>query len=244
MIGNQKTKDDGYVNVSCKVPVWVADLLNIIAKARGAKTYEIIQLCVNFIIETAKVSGPVPPQMQALLNMMKMDADWNKSFSFSSPSAQTDIAQAILILQQRDDKQPRKGFGMVMIDKPFLPGYTPSMTTNVDKILERVAEVGMNNLYIDLRQVGIALDSQSVRETLTLLCDAALIEHMNQMDVAEFPRVGNFSDFGKAIEYGQRTKQKKHLTPDHIQTHIVFTDYDRETTDCYASDGEREHRQE
>jgi hypothetical protein len=45
------------------------------------------------------------------------------------------------------------------------------------------------------------------------------------------------------IEYGKRTRRKKHLTPDDIQTHIVFDDYDREVADMEAKDWEGEHRQ-
>ena len=57
------------------------------------------------------------------------------------------------------------------------------------------------------------------------------------------PQLGNYSDFGRAIEYGNRAKRKKHLTPDHIQTHIVFGDDDREVADMEAQDWEGEHRQ-
>ena len=50
-------------------------------------------------------------------------------------------------------------------------------------------------------------------------------------------------DFGRAIEYGQRTKRKKHVSPDDIQTHIVFGDDDREIADYEVNDWEGEHRQ-
>ena len=84
----------------------------------------------------------------------------------------------------------------------------------MDDILERVAEVSMKGLYKELRQVGIALETESLRETLTILCDGALIEHLNEVDAAEGPQVGNFTDFGKVIEYGKRTKRKKRYSPD------------------------------
>ena len=77
MINDQKSQENaGVRNVSTKVPVWVADLLNIICKARGTDAYGLMQLVIEFIVETAKVSGPVPPQMQALIDMLKMDTDW------------------------------------------------------------------------------------------------------------------------------------------------------------------------
>lgn len=232
MIGEQNSQTNaGFKNVSTKVPVWVADLLNIICKARGTDIYGLMQLVLQFILETAKVSGPVPPQMQALINMLKMDADWNKAFSFSQPTAQMDVAQVILILQQHDGKEPRKGFGLCMIDKPFLPGEEPRMTLCVDDILERVVEVSMRGLYRQLREVGIAMESESIRETLTQLCDAATIQYLKELDEGEMPQMGNFHDFGRVIEYGRKTKGYKHRTPDSVRglQRPLFPDFDRET---------------
>ena len=244
MIQEQKSQDNpGVKNVSTKVPVWVADLLNIICAARGTDIYGLMQLVLEFIIETAKVNGPVPPQMQALLHMLKMDADWNKAFSFCNPTATMDVAQVILVLQQHDGKTPRQGFGLAMIDKPWLPGETPQMTLCVDDILERVAEVSMKGLYKELRQVGLAYQTESLRETLTMMCDAQLIAHLNEMDAEELPGLGQHHDYGKAIEYGKKFKRKPHRTPDSLansQQRIVFDDFDRETAQAEVQDWEGE----
>ena len=243
MIGEQNSQD-GTKNVSTKVPVWVAELLNLICASRGTDIYGLLKLVLEFIIETAKVNGPVPPQMQALLHMLKMDVDWNRAFAFSDPSATMDVAQVILVLQQHDGKQPKQGFGLAMIDKPFLPGETPQMTLCVDDILERVAEVSMKGLYRDLRQVGVALETESLRETLTMMCDAQLLAHLDESDRGELPQVGDFHDFGKQIQYGRKTKRKPHRTPDSLansQQRIIFDDFDRETADYEAKDWEGEH---
>ena len=245
MIKEQASQENpGIKNVSTKVPVWVADLLNIICAARGTDIYGLMQLVLEFIIETAKVNGPVPPQMQALLHMLKMDTDWNKAFSFSNPTATMDIAQVILVLQQHDGKTPRQGFGLAMIDKPFLPGETPTMTLCVDDILERVAEVSMKGLYKELRQIGVAYDTESLRETLIMMCDAQLIDHLNQMDADELPKVGDFHDFGKVIEYGHKFKRKPHRTLDSLansQQRIIFDDFDRDLADMEVKDWEGLH---
>ena len=66
------------------------------------------------------------------------------------------------------------------------------------------------------------------------------------MDADELPQVGNFHDFGRAIEYGKKHKRKSHRTPDSVansQQRIVFDDYDREIADYEAKDWEGEHRQ-
>lgn len=248
MINDQKSQENaGVRNVSTKVPVWMADLLNIICQARGTDIYGLLQLVLEFIVETAKVSGPVPQQMQALINMLKMDADWNKAFSFANPTAQMDVAQVILVLQQHDGKEPRQGFGLAMIDKPFLPGETPVMTLCVDDILERIVEVSMKGLYKELRQIGANMESESIRETLTMLCDSALIDHLNAINDDEMPKMGDFSDFGKTIEYGKRTKRKPHRTPDSLansQQRIMFDDFDRDLADMEVKDWEGEIRDE
>ena len=248
MIGEQNSQD-GTRNVSTKVPVWVAELLNLICASRGTDIYGLLKLVLEFIIETAKVSGPVPPAMQTILHMLKMDVDWNRAFAFSDPSATMDVAQVILVLQQHDKDGARQGFGLAMIDKPFLPGETPTMTLCVDDILERVAEVSMKGLYRDLRQVGVALETGSLRETLTMMCDAQLIKNLDEMDADELPQVGNFHDFGKAIEYGKKHKRKQHRTPDSLyadqrikQQTIMFDDYDRDVSDYEVQDWEGEHR--
>lgn len=228
MIGEQKQRDDGFVTVATKVPPYVAELLNIIAKSKGTDIYGLLQLFIEVIITAAKATTHVSPKMKLLLHMLEVDAGWNNAFNFANPTAQMDIAQMILILQQHDGKRPRKGFGLVMIDKPFMSEQA-QQTLCVDDILERVAEVSMKGLYKELRQVGIANETESLRETLTILCDGALIEHLNEMDAAEGPQVGNFTDFGKAIEWEKRTKRKPHRTPDSIaQQRIMFNDFDRE----------------
>ena len=247
MIGNQQQKDDGYVNVGTKVPPHVAELLNIIAQSKGTDIYGLLQLFIQTIIRAAKCETELPPHLKLLMDMIGLDSDWNRAFSLASPSAQTDVAQMILVLQQHDREgakgRPRKGFGLVMIDHPLIPGSKPRCTYCVDSIMERVAEVATKGLYKELRQIGVACESESLRETLTVLCDGALLEHLNQMDAAEGPQLGNFSDFGKVIEWGKRTKRKKHITPDSIQTHIVFGDDDREIADYEAQGWEGEIRQ-
>ena len=232
-IGNQQTKDDGYVNVSTKVPPHIAELLNIIAKSRGTDIYGLLGLFVQAIIRAAKATTDVSPDMKLVLEMLEMDSNWNNAFNFANPSARQDIAQVVLVLQQHDGKEPRNGFGLVMIDKPFM-GAEAQQTFCVDDILERVAEVAMSGLYKELRQVGVSLGSDSLRETLITMCDAQKVINFEETEREELPGLGEFHDFGKVIEWGNRTKQKKHRTPDgeaNRQQKIIFDDFDREATE-------------
>jgi hypothetical protein len=228
---------------SVKMPTWAWQLLNIIAESRehGTNGNDLLKKCLQFVIETAKITGPVPPEFKALIDMLRLDASWHNSFNFGDVTATNDIAQIILILQQHEGQgttgKPREGYGMLMINKPFMGNAT--MTFCVDDILERVVEVSMKGLYRQLRQMGIVLGAESMRETLTTMCDAQLMDELDKEFQDELPQVGNFSDFGKAIEYGKKTKAKHHRTPDGEamrQQRIRFTDEDREAARKEAED--------
>ena len=247
-IGNQKTKDDGYVNVSTKVPPHVAEFLNIFAKSKGTDIYGLLQMFIQTIIRAAKCTTALDPQTKLLMEMLEMDTDWNRAFNFASTTAMADVAQVILVVQQYDGKganrKPRKGYGLVMIEKSAMPNKKPHCTYCVDDILERVVEVSMQGLYKELRQCQVNMKSKSVRETLMTLCDAALIEHLNEIDREELPGLGDYHDFGKVIEWGNRAKQKKHRSPDSIanQQTIIFDDFDRETAQPEIENWEGEHK--
>lgn len=216
MIGNQENQEQ-FVAVSTKVPRHIADLLNIIAKARGVEVYQLLQWLIYAIIRMAKATTDLPDDLRTLATMLDMDAGWQHAMNLASPGAKTDIAQLVLILQQYDGTgpkaRPRRGFGLAMINRPYMGDAR--VTYCVDDILERVTEVSMPGLYKQLRQVGIDLESESVRETLTRLCDAHTIQHLSDLDQAELPGLGEYNDFGQvATDYGNRAKRKHHYDPD------------------------------
>jgi len=238
----KQVQEGGNATLSVKVTQEVYDLLNILAEGlqHGTNANDLLKMFVQAFIESAKHSGPVSNDMRLLLDMLKMDAGWNRAFNFADVQARSEIAQMVLILQQPG----RKGFGMVMIDRPF--NGDARQTYCVDDILERIVEVAMRGLYRELRQMGISLGTESMRETLTVMCDAQKIADLDRDMTEQGPQMGNFTDFGRAIEYDQRTKQKKHRTPDGEamrQQRIVFDDYDRTTTDASMEDWEGEFRQ-
>lgn len=252
MTENQKTKDEGWVNISTKVPPHIGQLFDILAGQRGMKSYELLQLLVNGFISSAKHNGPITPEIRLLLESLKLDVAFNKAFNFASPTAQSEIAQVVLILQQPD----KKDFGLMMIDRPFMGEAT--VTYCIDSILERVTEVSMADLYKELRQIGIMLESNSIRETLITMCDAQHIINLDEQDRQELPQMGNYHDYGKVIEYGNRYKRKPHRTPDSVaqQQTIRFDEEDATTTDtpdtrpygekadAYLADLEERARQE
>ena len=243
MIGDQiQTNQDGTLTISCKIPATWLPLLNMICAIKGANMNDLMKMCIRFLIETAKVTTDPSPDMKALLHMMKVDANWSKMFNYVK-SGDMDIAQCILILQQAKDGKPREGFGLAMFNKPFVGECTQTLC--VDEIAERVLEVamGMSN-YWDMRQIVKHFESQSIRETLVKMVDAQTIMDLDAANNEELPGYGDMHDFGRAIEYGQKSKRKPHRTPDSLansQQRIIFDDFDRDLADMEVKDWEGEH---
>lgn len=211
MIGEQKNKDDGFVSIATKVPIWIADLLTVLAKQRGMEVYELLQLLVNGFISAAKHNGPVTPDIQLLLDSLKLDVAFNKAFNFASPTARAEIAQIILILQQ----PCKHGFGLKMIDKPFMSEATETMC--VDDIFERLLKVSMPGLYKRLERVGQRLCCTSHRETLTLLSEYMDDSINKEEELSEMPGYGDHHDYGRQVIYGQKFKRKPKRTPDSVE---------------------------
>lgn len=243
MIGEQKQREEsGCVTVGCKVPQWVAEMLNLIAESRGAVVNDILKMCIMFILETAKLTTEPSPDMKVLLNMIQMDANWANMFNYCS-QGELDVAQAILVLQQHNHGKPREGFGLVMFNKPFMGDCVQNLSK--DEILERVVELTMGyDDYMRLRDIGEGMESGSMRETLSRMIDAQTVLDLEESDRGELPGYGDRHEYGKAIEYGQRTRRVRHRTPDSLansQQRIHFTDYDKELADYEVEDWEGEH---
>ena len=242
-MSNQKqVNEGGNATLSVKVTQETYDLLNILAEGmeHGTNANDLLKMFVHAFIESAKHSGPVSNEMRMLLDMLRLEEGWHKHFNFADVNSQKQVAQVVLILQQPG----RKGFGMTMIDRPYMDASYQTLC--VDEILERVVDVAMKGLYLELREIGNSLGTKSIRETLTILCDSYRLAQMDDDIQDELPKLGNYSDFGRAIEYGQRTKAKHHRTPDGEamrQQRIVFTDEDREIADMEVQEWEGEHRQ-
>ena len=241
----KQVKDGGNATLSVKVTQETYDLLNILAEGlhHGTNANDLLKMFVHAFIESAKHCGPVSSDIQQLLDMLKIEEGWHQAFNFADVNSQKRIAQVVLILEEPG----RKGFGMVKIDRPYLPDKKPYMTYCVDDILERVTEVSMKGLYQRLRDIGNEIGTKSLRETLMKLIEDYKKHSTWLQFEEEGPQLGNYADFGRAIEYGQRTKRKKHVTPDSIQQRIVFVDDDKALAEMEANnrieDWVGEHRQ-
>jgi hypothetical protein len=171
------------------------------------------------------------PRIQKLLTLLECDSGWQKAFNIANPD-NLKIAQLILILEQDD----HKGFGAVMVDKPFMDDVT--QTENVDNILERVCQVTMRGIYRRLREVGGDMGCEHLSDILLSMIDEQ--SRLNaQTDIYNNgPLYGSHTTSGKEYAYGKKTKAKQRKTPDTLasdrrykETQIDFEDWEGQWQD-------------
>lgn len=220
--------EEKFVVMATKISPDDAVVWDAICQARQTDTYHMLQNFIYTMIRAAADPHALNPDIQKILTMLEADAGWQKAFNLCVPNAKTKVAQVVLILEQPG----RKGFGAVMIDKPFMG--EARMTECTDDILERVTSVTMHGIYRRLRLLGARMGCENLSDVLLTMIDEQFALQLNSELQDELPQAGDRADNGKAYAYGKKTKSKYRRTVDSLansQQRIQFTDEDREQAD-------------
>lgn len=217
---NNNDNDKKYAEMATKISPAAAEVWNEICEARKTNTYHMLQNFIYTMIRAAADFHALNPDIQKILTMLETDAGWQKAFNLCAPNADTRVAQVVLILEQKD----RKGFGAVMIDKPFMGDA--QMTECTDEILERVTEVTMPGIYRRVRLLGGQMDCNNLSDVLLTLIERQSNEEIDRQNQQEMQGPSNYTDYGKEYAYGKRTKVKHHKSVDMYdrQQRISFSD--------------------
>jgi hypothetical protein len=213
---------DNYILLQTKVKKSEAEILDRIAQNRGTTIYGLLQLMCQFLIRTASGQFNLSEEINHLLTLFHLEPGWKDSFCSCDPTAEMEVAQEILILQQ----QGKKGFGAVMVNKPFMGAWT--QTECVDDIIERVIEVCAPGIYNRLRTMCAIREITSVLDLLVTLTDAQVLIDLDEANRREIQQANNIAPNGKAVEYGAKRRSKKHFTPDTMPKRIIFKDIDHD----------------
>ncbi len=231
-----KTKDERFEQLGTKIDPAMAEVLNACCDAMGVDVYHLLQWFAYVVVKASSDLHALDPRIQKLMTMLDHDAGWQNAFNLCNPD-KLKVAQVVLILEQ----QGHKGFGAVMIDKPWM-GAMMRQTECVDDILERVCEVTMSGIYRRLRVMGADMECNNLSDVLLTMLDAQDILNAEERDAAEGPQIGDVAQNGKVLAYGKRTKRKKHFTPDTMPTQrTIFEDFDRDQGTEKLNDWEGEH---
>ena len=218
-----KTKDERFEQLGTKIDPAMAEVLDACCNAMGVDVYHLLQWFAYTIVKASAPMHNLDPRIQKLMTMLDRDAGWQNAFNLCNPD-KLKVSQVILILEQ----EGHKGFGAVMIDKPWM-GAMMNQTECVDDILERVTEVTMSGIYKRLRLMGADMDCNNLSDVLLTMLDAQDILNAEEREASELPGMGEIAPNGRAVAYGKRTKRKKHYTPDTMPvTGNLFDDIDHE----------------
>lgn len=236
MIEEQLNNNEGHVVLSVKISSDQAVLLNTICDTLGVNTYQIFQMFFYTLMRASSPMHELSPEIQKIMTYMETDASWADAFNMANPN-DLRVARAILILEQEN----KKGFGAVMVDKPFCG--EARQTECVDDILECVTEATMVGIYNRLRRMGARLDCENLSDVLLTMLDAQSIILTEDENRFEMKGQAMYDQRGRKIEYGKKSKAKQHRTPDSVarDQRIVFDDIDREVADYEVKDWEGEH---
>ena len=236
MIEEQLNNNEGHVVLSVKISPDQAVLLNAICDTLGVNTYQIFQMFFYTLMRASSPMHELSPEIQKIMTYMETDASWADAFNLANPN-DLRVARAILILEQEN----KKGFGAVMIDKPFCG--EARQTECVDDILECVTEATMVGIYNRLRRMGARLDCENLSDVLLTMLDAQSIILTEDENRFEMKGQAMYDQRGRKIEYGKKSKAKQHRTPDSVarDQRIIFDDIDREVADYEVKDWEGEH---
>ena len=232
---------NNYEPKGTKISPEMAAVWDAVCEALGTNTYELIQQFIYAMIRAASEQHDKSPEIQRLLDALDLDPGWQNAINLCAPNGKLKIAQMVLIVEQED----RQGFGMVMLDKPYMGDV--QQTENVNLIIERVIEVGMKKLYKKLRMIKADMRANWLSDVLSSMIVAQDLLNTEQADREEMPGMGDYHDYGKQIVYGNKAKRKPHRTPDSLansrQQTIQFDDNDQKLADMEATgDWEGEHR--
>lgn len=221
--------DEKYVVLATKVSRHAAEQLTRIAKRKGMTIYELIQMVCDTLIRYMDDRHNLSEEMERAMSIFEHMTGWADALNLADPTVQKEIAQAVYIFQSAPDT-PRKGFRAKMVSKPFMGIWEED--SNVMHIFERIFNICMPELYMKLFRARIMLECETVSEVINMLCDAQIIEQLNEGYRREFEDAAR-ADNGKGYAYGNKTKGLQHRTPDSVAQDHRFN----------FDDWEGEHRQ-
>lgn len=216
-IGDQKTSEK-FTVLGTKISPETAELLNTICQTMQVDAYHLMQWFVYTLIKASSPQHELTPEIRKIMALLEADTGWQQAFNLANPQ-KLRVAQVVLILEQEN----HKGFGAVMIDKPWMGQST--QTECVDDILERVTEVTMHGIYRRLRLLGGSMGAEHLSDVLLTMIEDQMRMEQESSDFTEMQGPDNIADNGRPYQYAARTKTRQHRTPDSLaesQTRFNF----------------------
>lgn len=222
-------ENNRYVVIGTKTSRQFYVTFNEICRKKGIKPYQAMQMMVDSFVRYTDDRHNLSAEMEQLMSIFEHMEGWKDAFNLADANTERQIDEAVYLMTANG----KKGTRAVMVHRPYFSNWTE--TYNVQHILERMIEVLFPERYRRLRALAVDMDCNSLLELLDIMIDAHTVEQVNRELRKDFEDC-NRHEYGKPIEYGQRTKRKHHKGVDMYdkQVRITFNASDREQADNEA----------
>lgn len=222
-------ENNRYVVIGTKTSRQFYFTFNEICRKKGIKPYQAMQMMVDSFVRYTDDRHNLSAEMEQLMSIFEHMEGWKDAFNLADANTERQIDEAVYFMTANG----KKGTRAVMVHRPYFGNWTE--TYNVQHILERMIEVLFPERYRRLRALAVDMDCNSLLELLDIMIDAHTVEQVNRELRKDFEDC-NRHEYGKPIEYGQRTKRKHHKGVDMYdkQVRITFNASDREQADNEA----------
>lgn len=223
---NDNTFDSNVLNVSTKVHPAVKEKIRRLLAKRGLSEYEMLQMVCDCIVRYMDDRHNLTPELEQAMSIFEHMVGWKNAYNIADPTIESEVQEAVYITS--DAAHKKKGFRVHLVRKPFMGEW--EQTDNIIAIFERMTEVLLPEMYLDLRRLAVEMECHNLVELMRTLIDAQTILELNGEIRREFEDTAR-ADNGKEYRYGRRTRQTKSRDIESCgQQTIQFNQEDIETS--------------
>lgn len=199
-------ENEKFMVISTKVSPFVYERIHRIAKKKGMKAYKLNQMVLDTLVRYMDDRHNLSEEMEHAMSIFEHMIGWKDALNLADPATEKEIGEAVYVLCDPEGK--KKGTRAVMVHKPYFGDWNE--TQNVVDIFERMVEVLLPDQYRKLRKLAVDMDCNNLVELYTLMIDSYTIAQMDSEAIRKEFEDCNRSDYGKPVQYGNRTKRKHH----------------------------------
>ncbi len=195
--------------------------LHALARKKNMSVYELIQMVCDTLLRYMDDRHNLSESMERIMAVFEHAEGWSEAFNLADPSVRREVGEATYFLQDADGK--KRGVRCVHVTKPYFGERTE--TCNLQDIVDRTLMLITPERYARLHNLKEEMDCGSLLELIDVLIDL----HSGDSDVKELREQFedcNRSDYGKKIEYGQRTRQTKRRSIESMEQTMDFSSHD------------------
>lgn len=202
------SENDKFQVLSTKVSPRAFKILKRLADKKGLKIYELLQICVDCLVRYTSDQYNLTPELEKVMGIFEHMIGWAGALNIADPTVQTTISEATYYLTA----DGKKGTRAVHVNRPFFGQW--QQDENIQHILDRTLENLVPERYRRLRLLAVENNCSSILELIDLLIERNGSDTENDRQIREGFEDCNRGENNHAVEYGQRTRRKKHYSPD------------------------------